>query len=118
MQIAFPYVHTRLPHRWFSGDAGAGTLAATTCGHTPLGGDPVLSILASPTPSGPFYCLASNDDDFEACPGDANSFSASLRGVPFYPGTYYWWALRATCCVHLKACCARCARLLRGRARS
>lgn len=53
--------------RWFSGDALPGTLTASSCAEDTWG-DPALSVLSSPNPSGgPYSCVGGNDDNDAAC---------------------------------------------------
>lgn len=64
--------------------AGAG-LTVTSCGYT-TAGDPVVSVVSSPNPAGPYTCVGSNDN---SC-----SYGFSLS-VPLTAGLYYFFSVGA-----------------------
>jgi hypothetical protein len=62
----------------------AGTVKATTCGLTDA--DTMLAVLRADTPTGPWQCIRSNDDD----PGcAATNAYASASSFPSQAGKHY-----------------------------
>lgn len=75
---------TGFAFRWQA--PASGTVKATTCGYTKA--DTMMAVLLGDSPTGPWRCIRSNDDD-TSCAASAGNEFASTASAPCVKGKYY-----------------------------